>query len=108
VILNLIINAIEAMSGMSEGAREVLISTEKTEPDAVQVAVRDSGPGLAPAALERLFDAFYTTKPSGLGLGLSICRSIIESHGGRLWAIANVPRGAIFQFTVPAHSDCVS
>jgi PAS domain S-box-containing protein len=106
VILNLIINAIEAMSGMSEGAREVLISTGIAESDAVRVAVRDSGPGLAPAAaLERLFDAFYTTKPSGLGLGLSICRSIIEAHGGRLWADANVSRGSIFQFTVPARAD---
>ena len=105
VILNLIINAIEAMSGMSEGAREVLISTGKAESDAVHVGVRDSGPGLAPAALERLFDAFYTTKPSGLGLGLSICRSIIEAHGGRLWATTNLPRGAIFQFTVPARGD---
>jgi signal transduction histidine kinase len=69
----------------------------------VLVAVRDSGPGLAPVALERLFDAFYTTKTTGLGLGLSICRSIIESHGGQLWASANQPRGAVFQCTVPAH-----
>jgi signal transduction histidine kinase len=105
VILNLIINAIEAMSVVNGAPREMLLSTEKTEPDAVQVAVRDSGPGLAPVALERLFDAFYTTKSSGLGLGLSICRSIIEAHGGRLWATANLPRGAIFQFTVPARGD---
>ena len=102
VILNLIINAFEAMSGISEGLRELLISTRKAEPDGVLVAVRDSGPGLAPATLERLFESFYTTKPGGLGLGLSICRSIIEAHGGRLWACANVPCGAIFQFTVPA------
>jgi PAS domain S-box-containing protein len=104
VILNLIINAIEAMSGVSEGARELLISTGRAEPDGVLVAVRDSGPGLSPATRERLFDAFYTTKPDGLGLGLSICRSIIEAHGGRLWASANVSRSAIFNFTVPAHS----
>ena len=103
MILNLIINAVEAMSGVGEGARELLISTGKAEPDGVLVAVRDSGPGLAPASLERLFDAFYTTKADGLGMGLSICRSIIEAHGGRLWASANVPRGAIFQFTVSAH-----
>jgi signal transduction histidine kinase len=64
------------------------------------VSVRDSGPGLPPANLEHVFNAFYTTKPSGLGLGLSICRSIIEAHGGRLWASANLPCGAIFQFTV--------
>jgi C4-dicarboxylate-specific signal transduction histidine kinase len=98
VILNLIINAVEAMSGVT-GPRELLISTSKAEPG-VLVAVRDSGPGLAPATLGHVFDAFYTTKPSGLGLGLSICRSIIEAHGGRLWASANIPRGAIFQFTV--------
>jgi C4-dicarboxylate-specific signal transduction histidine kinase len=77
VIPNLIINAIEAMSGTSEAPRELLISTEKTEMDTVDVAVRDTGPGLAPEAKERLFDAFYTTKSSGLGLGLSICRSIV-------------------------------
>jgi signal transduction histidine kinase len=69
----------------------------------VCVAVRDSGPGLTPAALERLFEPFYTTKPGGLGLGLSICRSIIEAHGGRLSVSANVPRGATFQFTLPVH-----
>ena len=101
VMLNLVINAIEAMSEGDDGARELLISTAKPEEGGVLVAVRDSGPGLAPAALECIFDAFYTTKPSGLGLGLSICRSIIETHGGRLWATANVPRGAVFQFTVP-------
>jgi C4-dicarboxylate-specific signal transduction histidine kinase len=102
VTLNLIINAVEAMSGVSQRARELLISTRKAESDGVLVAVRDSGPGLAPATLERLFESFYTTKPGGLGLGLSICRSIIEVHGGRLWACANVPCGAVFQFTVPA------
>ncbi len=101
VILNLIINAFEAMS-VSEGTRELLISTRKAENEGVLVAVRDSGPGLASATLERVFESFYTTKPSGLGLGLSISRSIIEAHGGRLWASANVPRGALFQLTVPA------
>ena len=103
VILNLIMNAVQAMSGVSQGARELLISTGRAEPDDVLVVVRDSGPGLAPAVLERLFEPFHTTKPGGLGLGLSICRSIIEeAHGGRLWANANVPRGAEFNFTVPA------
>jgi signal transduction histidine kinase len=101
VILNLIINAFEAMSA-GEGTRELLISTRKAENEGVLVAVRDSGPGLASASLERVFESFYTTKPSGLGLGLSISRSIIEAHGGRLWASANVPRGALFQLTVPA------
>jgi PAS domain S-box-containing protein len=108
VNLNLIINAVEAMGGVRDGPRELLISTGSAEPGGVLVAVRDSGPGLTPVTLERLFEAFYTTKPSGLGLGLSICRSIIEAHGGRLWASANVPRGAIFQFTVPAHSHSAS
>jgi PAS domain S-box-containing protein len=108
VILNLIINAIEAMSGISEGARELLITSGQAEPDGVLVAVRDSGPGLAPDSLEHVFDAFYTTKPGGLGLGLSICRSIIDTHGGRLWVSANVPRGAIFHFTMPAHPDNAS
>jgi PAS domain S-box-containing protein len=105
VILNLIINAVEAMSGINAGARELLISTGKPQSDGVLVAVRDSGPGLAPTTIEHLFESFYTTKTGGLGLGLSICRSIIEAHGGRLWASANVPCGAIFQFTVPAHPD---
>ena len=108
VILNLLINAIEAMSAMSEGPRELLIGTRKTESEGVLVAVRDSGSGLAPESADRLFESFYTTKPGGLGMGLSICRSIIEAHQGRLWASANVPRGAIFQFTLPAHADISS
>jgi PAS domain S-box-containing protein len=101
VILNLLINAIEAMSGMSEGPRELLISTRDTETDGVLVAVRDSGPGIAPESVDRLFESFYTTKPTGLGMGLSICRSIIEAHQGRLWANANTPQGTVFQFTLP-------
>jgi signal transduction histidine kinase len=76
--------------------------SERAEPDGIMVAVSDSGPGLAPATLDRLFDAFYTTKADGMGMGLSICRSIIEAHGGRLRASANQPHGAVFQFTVPA------
>ena len=79
----------------------MLISTGGAEPGGVLVAVRDSGPGLAPATLERLFDAFYTTKAGGMGMGLSICRSIVDAHGGRLWASPQSPRGAVFQFTVP-------
>jgi PAS domain S-box-containing protein len=102
VMLNLVINAVEAMGGDSEGPRELLISSLRGEAGEVVVAVRDSGPGLAPPLHEQVFDAFYTTKQTGLGLGLSICRSIIEAHGGRLWASANVPRGAVFQFTLPA------
>src|SRR3984957_8165598 len=105
VILNLILNAIEAMSETNEGPRELLITTEKAESGDLLVAVRDSGPGLAPGALENLFQAFHTTKPNGLGLGLSICRSIVEGHEGRLWASANAPRGAVFQFTLPISQD---
>src|ERR1700730_67225 len=105
VILNLIINAIEAMSGASEGARELLISTGGDASNGVLVSLRDSGPGLDPASLECLFDAFYTTKSSGLGMGLSICRSIIEAHGGRIWAGANDTRGAVFHFTLPLEQE---
>ena len=101
MILNLIINAVEAMSEVGEGSRELLIGTAKDASNAVLVAVRDSGPGLDPEGLSRLFDAYYTTKPGGMGMGLSICHSIIEAHRGRLWATANVPQGAVFQFTLP-------
>jgi signal transduction histidine kinase len=94
-------NAIEAMRDVDEGGRELLISS-RNGPDGVSVEVRDSGPGFAPAYLDHVFEAFYTTKPGGLGLGLSICRSIIEAHNGRLWASSNVPRGASFQFVLPA------
>ena len=105
VILNLIINAVEAMSGLGEGSRELVISTGRDASNGVLVSLRDSGPGLDPASLERLFDAFYTTKSGGLGMGLSICRSIIEAHWGRIWAGANEPRGAVFQFTLPVERD---
>jgi PAS domain S-box-containing protein len=105
VMLNLVMNAYEAMGSTCEEARELLISTGKTESGGVLVAVRDSGPGLSPASLDHAFDAFYTSKPSGMGMGLSICRSIIEAHGGRLWASANVPDGATFQFTLPGLPD---
>ena len=105
VILNLLINAMEAMSARSEGPRDLLISTAKTDSEGVLVSVRDSGPGLAPESVERLFEPFYTTKPGGLGMGLSICRSIIESHHGRLWATANTPHGAVFQFNLPPYSS---
>jgi PAS domain S-box-containing protein len=101
VVLNLLLNAVEAMSSREAGARGLLISTEQDR-TSVLVAVRDSGPGIDPSHLERVFDAFYTTKSSGMGMGLSICRSIIDAHGGRLWAEANEPRGAIFQFTLPS------
>ena len=101
VILNLILNAVEAMGSVEAGARELLISTEQSERNGIVVAVGDSGPGIDPEDRERVFQAFYTTKSSGVGIGLSICRSIIEAHGGRLWTDANEPRGAVFQFTLP-------
>jgi len=101
VLLNLIVNALEAMGADDEGPKELLISTGKVEPGGALVAVRDSGPGLEALMLERVFESFYTTKPTGFGLGLSICRSIIEAHGGRLWASKNQRRGATFQFTLP-------
>jgi len=102
VVLNLILNAVQAMDAVPDEAREVRITTSESSPGEVCLGVRDTGPGLAPDSFSRLFEAFYTTKPGGLGMGLAICRSIIEAHGGRLWAEANVPRGAIFSFTMPA------
>jgi PAS domain S-box-containing protein len=100
VILNLILNAVEAMSSV-DGPRELLISTERRETNGL-VSVRDTGPGIDPERLERVFEAFYTTNSDGVGIGLSICRSIIDAHGGRLWIEANKPRGATFHFTVPS------
>src|ERR1700716_1242500 len=102
VMLNLIVNAIQSMSGVEDGNRELHISTVSIEPEGVCVAVRDTGHGLRPESLPRLFEPFYTTKPDGMGMGLSICRSIVEAHGGRLWVTACEPRGALFQFTIPA------
>jgi PAS domain S-box-containing protein len=108
VILNLIINAIQAMSEVAEGARELCISTGTNAADDVLIAVRDSGPGLNKESCDRLFDAFYTTKAGGMGMGLSICRSIVEAHGGRVWATANEPHGAVFQFTLPPQGKSAS
>jgi PAS domain S-box-containing protein len=128
VILNLLMNAVEAMSGAGEGPRELGVNSEKvaeihgeskgeryenrgladTEWTHVLVSIRDSGPGLDPQRLNRLFDPFYTTKPQGLGMGLAISRSIIEAHGGRLWAKPNVPRGAVFQFALPIRDETIS
>jgi PAS domain S-box-containing protein len=103
VILNLTLNAIEAMSSV-DGPRDLLISTEQRETNGL-VSVRDSGPGIDPGRVERVFDAFYTTKSNGVGIGLSICRRIIDAHGGRLWIEANKPRGATLQFTVPSAAN---
>jgi NO-binding membrane sensor protein with MHYT domain len=108
VILNLIINAVEAMSGVSEGSRALLIRTGKDASDRVLVAVQDSGPGLNPGSLERLFDSFYTTKPGGIGMGLSICRSIVEAHGGRIWATPNAGPGLTVQLTLPINDQATA
>jgi signal transduction histidine kinase len=106
VVMNLILNALEAMNPVAQRVRELSIRTEQRQPGGILVSVSDSGPGIDPAYLERVFEPFYTTKTSGVGMGLSICRSIIAAHGGRLWVEANEPRGAVFHFTLPAaHED---
>ena len=101
VVLNLILNAVEAMGSIEEGIRELSITSEQHDAGGVLVTVRDTGPGIDSKHRDRIFDAFYTTKSSGVGMGLSICRSIIHAHGGRLWADANTPRGAVFRFILP-------
>jgi PAS domain S-box-containing protein len=105
VVMNLILNSVEAMSSVEDGSRELAISTKRNHKSDVLVAVQDTGPGIDPEHLERIFAPFYSTKANGLGMGLSICRSIIAAQGGRLWAEANRPRGAIFQFTLPARQE---
>jgi C4-dicarboxylate-specific signal transduction histidine kinase len=105
VVLNLILNAVEAMGLVDEQSRHLSIRTEQRGGAGILVAVHDSGPGIDPEHLQRVFEPFYTTKNSGLGMGLSICRSIIDAHGGRLWADANELRGAVFQFSLPAAHD---
>ena len=101
-MLNLILNAIEAMAGVDAEVRTLVISTESSPSQGVLVTVGDSGPGIAPEHRERVFESFYTTKSGGLGIGLSICRSIVDAHGGKLWADAHQPSGAAFRFTLPA------
>ena len=108
VILNLMMNAIEAMNGAGEGPRELVVSSKRNDSQGVLVLVQDSGPGLDPEGLDHLFNPFYTTKPHGLGMGLAISRSLIEAHGGRLWASANQPHGAVFRFTLPTGGESPS
>jgi signal transduction histidine kinase len=105
VVLNLIVNAIEAQKDVSEGSRELLIRSNRQHPNRVIVAVMDHGKGLTDEEADRMFDPFHTTKSDGLGIGLTVTRSIVESHGGRVWAIPNVPHGAILQFTLPTERD---
>ena len=120
VILNLLVNAIQALSEVSEGTRELYISSRQgsqihaepgedkgerlSKPEEILIEVRDSGPGLDPKDFNQLFEAFYTTKPQGLGIGLTISRTIVEAHGGRLWAKPNEPRGAVFHLSLPVRS----
>jgi C4-dicarboxylate-specific signal transduction histidine kinase len=101
VIVNLIVNAVEAMSGASDGPRELTIASGAVDSNDVFVEVQDTGPGFDPANLDRLFQSFYTTKPEGMGMGLAISRSIVEAHGGCLSAAPNKPRGAVFRLTLP-------
>ncbi|MBA7477437.1 Adaptive-response sensory-kinase SasA [subsurface metagenome] len=108
IVLNLIMNAVDAMSCLAVGEGELRISTSTDASNRVLVSVHDNGPGVDPNIADRLFEAFYTTKPGGMGMGLAICRSIIEAHGGRLWVAANEPRGALFQFSLPAERDGAS
>jgi C4-dicarboxylate-specific signal transduction histidine kinase len=107
VILNLIMNAIEAMSGINQTERKVVVASRRDRSDGVLVQVRDTGAGLDGLALDRLFDAFYTTKPDGMGIGLAVSRTIIEAHGGRLWALPNAPKNAVFQFKLPTSDEVI-
>jgi signal transduction histidine kinase len=108
VILNLVMNAMEAMRTVADAWRVLVLGARRCSEDAVLVTIRDSGMGLAPAQRDRVFDAFYTTKPDGMGMGLAISRTIVEAHGGRLWAEANPDRGETFKFTVPTAQTPVS
>jgi signal transduction histidine kinase len=101
VLLNLIMNGVDAMREVTERTRELTVSSTLAEPGSVVVAVEDTGTGLDPAVAERMFQPFFTTKPDGLGMGLAICRSIVEAHGGRLWVSPRTPHGADVRFTVP-------
>jgi two-component system sensor kinase FixL len=101
VILNLIVNAIDAMSGVDDRRRELVLESGQSGSNHVFVEVRDSGRGVDPANVARLFDSFYTNKPGGIGMGLSISRSIVEAHGGQLWTTPHEPHGAVFRFTLP-------
>jgi signal transduction histidine kinase len=108
VVLNLVMNGLEAMSSVTDRGRELVITSRTADQDQVEVTIRDSGIGLTPDEVARIFDAFYTTKPTGMGMGLSICRSILQAHGGRLWATANDGPGANFHFTMPKEQEEVN
>src|SRR5262249_12305632 len=105
VIFNLVTNAIEAMSSTAAGSRILRLRSETIETGECIVAIEDSGPGIEPETLKRIFEPFFTSKSKGMGMGLSVCRSIVEAHGGRLWVAGNTPRGAVFQFVLPVGSS---
>jgi signal transduction histidine kinase len=105
VILNLIVNGLEAIAKSKDGTRELIVRSDQDEDGKLIIAVSDSGEGVDAANLEHVFDAFFTTKPDGMGMGLAISRTIFEAHGGRLWATSNSPKGAVFQFTLPANAE---
>jgi signal transduction histidine kinase len=104
----LIINPIEAMGEVGEDQRNLVVGSSKYDMNNALMTVRDSGPGLNMESSDRFFNPFFTTKPNGMGMGLSICRSIIEGHGGRLWAAPNPPQGAAFHFTLPLYQEDAS
>jgi signal transduction histidine kinase len=108
VIINLVMNGIEAMQSVTDRPRELVIRSHQDEKQHVLASVTDCGVGISTENADRLFNAFFTTKSNGMGMGLSICRSIMEAHGGRLWATANIPHGATFQFTLPVSADTAS
>src|SRR5260370_42434797 len=105
VVLNLVLNAIEGMSEVGDRRRELSVSSATDENNGALVVVRDSGTGLDPASADRLFEAFYSTRAHGMGIGLAVSRTIIQTHGGRLWATPNMPHGAVFPFSLPADSQ---
>jgi signal transduction histidine kinase len=108
VMINLVVNGIEAMQPVTDRPRELVIRSREDEPQHVLLSVTDCGVGISAEDADRLFTAFFTTKSSGMGMGLSICRSIMEAHGGRLWATANDRHGATFHFTLPVNADIAS
>jgi signal transduction histidine kinase len=108
LLVNLVVNGIEAMTRITPGMRLLRISTRRDASGNALVAVADSGPGVDPEIIDRVFDPLFTTKPHGMGMGLFICRSIVETHGGQIWATANLPQGARFQFSLPAQGSLSS